>query len=83
MPRSSLPAKLVESRIHADALIAQSHALAEYSRAYLHDQEHWSPNEDALLGTDTDRAIAEKLGRSSVAVTNRRKKLGIMRRASA
>lgn len=41
------------------------------------DQEPWTAKEDALLGTDTDRAIAIKLRRSSVAVGGRRKKLGI------
>jgi hypothetical protein len=37
----------------------------------------WSSADDALLGTDIDRVIARKLGRSSVAVSSRRKKLGI------
>jgi hypothetical protein len=41
------------------------------------DREPWSAKEDALLGTDADRAIAAKLQRSSVAVMSRRKKLGI------
>jgi len=45
------------------------------------DGEPWTPQEDALLGTDCDRAIAEKLRRSSVAVSNRRTKLRIRRRA--
>lgn len=44
------------------------------------DGEPWTPQEDALLGTTTDRAIAAKLQRSSVAVSNRRTKLGIARR---
>jgi hypothetical protein len=41
------------------------------------DREPWTEHEDALLGTDTDRAIAAKLGRSTVSVGNRRVKLGI------
>lgn len=43
------------------------------------DGRTWSTEEDALLGTNTDRIIAERLGRSSVSVSNRRKKLGIKR----
>jgi len=41
------------------------------------DNEPWTEQEDALLGTDKDRVIAAKLRRSSVAVTVRRTKLGI------
>jgi hypothetical protein len=41
------------------------------------DQQPWTPQEEALIGTDTDRAIAAKLKRSSTAVSNRRMKLGI------
>ena len=44
------------------------------------DGEPWTPEEDAILGTDSDRVIAAKLRRSSVAVSNRRTKLGIPRR---
>jgi len=40
----------------------------------------WTKEDDALLGTDTDRAIARRLGRTSVSVSNRRKKLGIARK---
>jgi len=43
----------------------------------------WSKEDDALLGTDTDRAIARRLGRTSVSVSNRRKKLGIARKPQA
>jgi len=46
------------------------------------DGHPWTVKEDALLGTDTDRAIAAKLKRSSVSVSNRRTKLGIPRRAT-
>ncbi len=46
-------------------------------RAFQWDSRPWILAEDALLGTDTDRAIAHRIGRSSVAVSNRRKKLGI------
>ena len=38
---------------------------------------YWSAEEDAFLGTDTDRVIAERLGRSITIVRNRRDKLGI------
>jgi hypothetical protein len=41
------------------------------------DGEPWQPHEDALLGTESDRKIAQKLGRTSVSVNNRRIKLGI------
>lgn len=41
------------------------------------DGSAWTAEEDALLGTAADRVIAEQLARSSVAVSNRRKKLGI------
>lgn len=37
----------------------------------------WSPSEDALLGTDTDEAIARRLGRSQNSVMIRRRALGI------
>jgi len=47
------------------------------------DGAPWTPFEDALLGTGTDRAIAAKLQRSSVSVGNRRTKLGIPRRKKA
>ncbi len=43
------------------------------------DGQPWMPYEDALLGTDHDRVVAAQLHRSSVAVSNRRKKLGIRR----
>jgi hypothetical protein len=41
------------------------------------DREPWTEKEDLLLGTDLDRVIAAKLGRSSTAISNRRKKLRI------
>ncbi len=41
------------------------------------DGRPWTPADDALLGSDTDRRVAHRLGRSSVAVSNRRVKLGI------
>jgi hypothetical protein len=37
----------------------------------------WTAAEDALLGTDTDREIGRRIHRSTVAIWNRRKKLGI------
>lgn len=37
----------------------------------------WTPNEDALLGTDRDRAVAQKVGRTIAAVRQRRQALGI------
>jgi hypothetical protein len=37
----------------------------------------WLPEEDALLGTDIDRVIAEKLGRTWSSVCSRREGLGI------
>lgn len=36
----------------------------------------WSAEQDAVVGTDTDRAVAAQLGRSVVAVRDRRRKLG-------
>jgi DNA-binding Lrp family transcriptional regulator len=41
------------------------------------DDRPWTKQEDALLGTDTDRAIAARLGRSTGAVIYRRKRLNI------
>jgi hypothetical protein len=37
----------------------------------------WTAKQDALLGTETDRSVAEKLGRTSASVAIRRVKLGI------
>lgn len=37
----------------------------------------WTPEQDALLGTDTDSAIAHRLGRTRMAVTLRRQRLQI------
>ncbi|MEM6331597.1 MAG: hypothetical protein AAF790_15300 [Planctomycetota bacterium] len=37
----------------------------------------WTDEEKALLGTDTDAAIGEKIGRNQHAVTVQRTKLGI------
>jgi hypothetical protein len=37
----------------------------------------WRPEEDAMLGTDIDRVIAEKLGRTWSSVCSRREGLGI------
>jgi hypothetical protein len=39
-------------------------------------QRRWTPDEDALLGTDTDQAIANRLGRSRASVKLRRIRLG-------
>jgi len=41
------------------------------------DRPLWTKDEDKLLGTDTDARVAEKLGRSAVAVRSRRAALGI------
>lgn len=38
---------------------------------------NWSPEQISLLGTDTDRAIATKIGRSLGAVETKRADLGI------
>jgi hypothetical protein len=40
-------------------------------------QRLWTADEDALLGTDTDRAVGERMGRSAVAVRFRRYTLGV------
>jgi len=40
-------------------------------------RRRWTPEEDALLGTDTDAVISSRLGRSKTAVCNRRHDLGI------
>lgn len=37
----------------------------------------FTPEEDALLGTDVDRVIAERIGTTTSAVSNRRKRLNI------
>lgn len=39
--------------------------------------KYWTPEEDALLGTDSDKAMAAKIGRTIDAVYARRLKLGI------
>jgi len=40
-------------------------------------QRPWTPEEDALIGTDRDRVVAERLGRSVKAVQMRRFAMGI------
>lgn len=40
-------------------------------------QRGWNAGEIKLLGTDTDEAIAGKLGRSSITVSQKRHRLGI------
>lgn len=37
----------------------------------------WTEEEEALVGTDTDGAIAEQLGRTPMAVRNKRRAMGI------
>jgi hypothetical protein len=37
----------------------------------------WTPEEDAILGTDTDKVIGEQIGRDKVDVHKRRHLLGI------
>jgi hypothetical protein len=37
----------------------------------------WTPEQDRLLGTDHDRVIAARIGRTAAAVRARRAKLGI------
>ena len=39
--------------------------------------KRWTEREEALLGTDTDAAIAAKLGRTPKAIEAHRRKLGI------
>lgn len=56
---------------HRAALIARG------TRPRNPNRPDWNPEEDALLGTDFDRAVAEKLGRSIPGVRGRRKILGI------
>jgi len=41
------------------------------------DRPLWRPEEDLLLGTDTDERVAQKLGRSREAIRSRRSALGI------
>jgi hypothetical protein len=45
--------------------------------AMIDDDRPWTKQEDALLGTDTDRAVAARLQRSTGAVIYRRKRLNI------
>ena len=40
------------------------------------DPRYWTPAEDALLGTLPDRELGKKLGRTKVAIRNRRHVLG-------
>lgn len=40
----------------------------------------WTPEEDALLGTDLDKIVAAKLNRPPNSVTQRRRKLGVPRK---
>jgi hypothetical protein len=51
--------------------------MGAYYPGLARDKQSWTEREDALLGTDKDRIIAARLGRSSTAVSNRRTKLGI------
>ena len=54
--------------------------LAQYFAKYRRSNgPDWTAKEIALLGTDADRVIAEKIGRSYDAVSKKRKKLGIPR----
>jgi hypothetical protein len=54
--------------------------LAQYFAKYRQSNgPDWTAKEVALLGTDVDRVIAEKVGRSVEAVNRKRKKLGIPR----
>ncbi len=82
-----IPDKVLRVGEAAKLTIEQSRIVVQASRDYLdamlRDREPWTAEEDALLGTDTDRAIAGKIRRSSVSVSNRRKKLGIARKFSA
>jgi DNA-binding XRE family transcriptional regulator len=41
------------------------------------DGRLWTAEEDAALGTDTDVAVAKRLGRSAHAVNDRRRALGV------
>ena len=45
-------------------------------------QRQWSPEEDAMLGTDSDGMIARKIGASPPTVRKRREKLGIPKYAN-
>jgi DNA-binding XRE family transcriptional regulator len=56
--------------------------MSEYWRKRGHPPGHpelefWRPEEDALLGTDSDANIARRLKRSYQGVVGRRRKLGI------
>jgi HNH endonuclease len=57
--------------------------MREYMRLYnagrRRPRRQWTPDDDALLGTDTDRRIAERLGLTVKAVYKRRSRLGIPR----
>ncbi len=44
----------------------------------MREKKGWSAEDDALLGTDTDAAIAERLGRNMRTVQKRRQALGIV-----
>ena len=52
-------------------------AIAEGFIAHLGDARPWAAEELALLGTDTDRAVAARIGRTESAVRQMRSKLGI------
>lgn len=45
--------------------------------AYIARPREWKPREDALLGTDHDKIVAARLGRTPAQVLNRRWQLGI------
>ena len=56
----------------------RSRKMWENPEAYgLPPRRHWTDEEIALLGTDTDRAIANRLGLPKKVVTNERERLGI------
>ena len=42
------------------------------------ERRAWTAEEDALLGTMTDREVAARLGRSVHVVAHRRQRLGIL-----
>lgn len=84
--RSAMKAGNTTANIRATTGISRPSLYIEYKRLGLPTPERtrttrqpWSNFEDQLLGADTDKNLAKKLGRTYFSVWSRRRKLGIDR----
>src|SRR5262249_19222768 len=72
-----LPARLVKQRREQAVRLN----LIRFTKGHRHpDSPFWTAKELRLLGTDTDEAIAQKIGRTANAVRIMRDRLGIARK---